>query len=193
MDKSPLENKKPNQEKLEVRIEIATPKDWEAYKELWLLAITGKDAEMFGRSSSPEQIEEVKNRTEEEWQDFLSQENRFYVLLWEGSRAIGTGMAKKRDEEKDWWMGSGYVREDFRNKDIGKKIFAARLNEIRNRGGIKIRMGVKTINMASIHIADSFNFKKIEEGAGPQGFNMELEDVSNPEVIKKINDVLNAG
>ena len=177
-------------EKLAVSVRLATssPEDLEAFKELRHLALTGKDSEMFGMSSHPEQVEEERNRT-----DLELSENKFIVLSFESSRAIGIGIARKREKEDDWWMGAGYIREDCRGRGIGKKMFAKRLQEIINRGGRKVTLAVKAVNAKSIHIAESFGFKKVDEGASDEGFYMQLENVNNPEVVKKINEVLNAG
>jgi len=198
MNTNPLENQSSKQEKLDIRVEIATEKDWEACRDLRMNAIDSSDAEMLGFTSGEEKSEkkklQEKIKTEADWKKELSSLDIFWVLSWEGSQVVGQGLAKKREEQKDWWMGSGYIKneEDFRGKGIGKKMFAVRLNEIKKRGGEKVRMGVKAANHTSIHIAELFGFKKVVEDSDDIGFLMELKNVNDLAVIKKIDEVLNA-
>lgn len=196
MGQNPFENKKPTQEQPNLRVEIATPEDWEAYRELRLCAITGKDKDMFEISQHPEEVEKEKNKTEQEWRDALSQKDSFVVLSWKGSQATGMGTVSRK--EKYWWIGGGYVREDLRNGGTGKKIFAKRLLKIletEKQGGIKIRTGMDAENDVSIHIATLFGFKQTTEDIEEGDFEMEL-DLTDPEVreevIRKINKVLDA-
>ena len=150
-------------EQLDIKVEIATEKDWEAYKKLRLLAIT-KDKEIMG-GTTPEQIIEEQARNEGEWKKDLSSKDMFVVLSWNGSEAIGMGRAREKDEiEGLWYMDSGYVKEDgdFRNKGIGKGIFKARLDEIKKRGGKKVFLGILANNTPSIRVAESFGCKKMK-------------------------------
>ncbi|MEI6280779.1 MAG: GNAT family N-acetyltransferase [bacterium] len=193
MNQNPIENQRPeSREQLAIRITIATPEDWEAYKELRLLAITSEDKEMFDVSKHPDKVEKEQNRTEQEWRDLLSQSDRFVVLYWEGVKAIGMGVISKK--EKYWELGGGYVKKEFQGKKIGQKIFAKRLQEIQIRGGTKVRTGMEETNKRSIHIAEIFGFKQTQEDLDEVGdFEMELKDVSGPEIAKKIEEILNAG
>ena len=175
----------PSQEKLAIKVEIATEKDWEAYKQLKLMAITGKDKKMLGISSG--QIKREQNRTEKEWRQDFYGENKVVVLAKNDFEVVGMGLARKRQEDGTWHMFFGYVRENFRNRGIGQRMFASRLNEIRKRGGKRVTIAVEDKNIISIHLAESFGFKK------DVGFFMRLEDVNDPIVVKKINEVLNAG
>lgn len=192
MNQNPLENRKPNQEKLTVRVEIATEKDWKAYKDLKLEAYTGPDKEMFGANSL--KIAKQLARTDQSWKRDLFSNDMFVVLSWESSEAIGMGIAEKRDRivRGGWHINSGYVKEGFRGRNIQSKMIAKRLEEIINRGGEKVTLAVKAVNLASIHNAESLGFKKVEKGSSENGFFMEL-DLTNEEVIKKINEVLDEG
>jgi len=177
------------QEQLAVRIEIATPEDWEAYKEIRLLAITGKDANMFEVSQDPQKLESEIKRIDQEWKDLLDKNDSFVVLAWRDSQVIGMGVVSKK--EKYWSLGGGYVREGFREENNGKKIFAKRLQVIRGMGGIKARTGMDKGNSRSIGIATFFGFKQTTEDLDEEDdFEMELKNVNDPEVIKKIKEVL---
>lgn len=185
-------------EKLDVKIELATPDDWESYKELRILAITGKEKRMFG--STPKQIAIAKAKSEQEWKEDLSSDDMFVMLSKNGFEAVGMGWAKKwgkKEEERIWHMGSGYTKDDFRGKGFGIKNFASRLKNIIELGGKKVTMGVRAENKTSIGIAENFYFKtddtipiKLKKFFKISGFSMEL-DLTNPEVIKKIDEVLN--
>ncbi|MFA5840861.1 MAG: GNAT family N-acetyltransferase [Candidatus Paceibacterota bacterium] len=194
MAENPFKNKQSNQEKLEVRVEIAKSDDWMVCKELRVIMCKGDDAEMFGitREGREEIIKEEEAESENEWKEKLSGDSAFGVLAWSDSKPIGIGLAKRREEKGDWYIYSGYVKPDSRG-GVGKKILATRLEEIQRRGGKKVMLGVKATNATSISIAESFGFKKVEYAENKEGFYMELEDVNAPEVIKKINEVLNAG
>ena len=163
-------------EQLDIKVEIATPENWEAYKELMFDAITGDKKEMF--RSTPEKVTIVQNKKENEWKADLSNDNMFIVLSWNGSEAVGMGSARKKDETQGLWnMSHGYVKKDFRNKDIGNKMFKARLDEIIKRGGKKVFLGIEANNENSIHIAEKFGFKKIikPEDSPGSGHYMELD------------------
>lgn len=192
MTEDPFKNKQQKQEEL-VTVRLASPKDWKECKKLRVMVIKGKDAEMFG--ITPEEREEIikeeEAEDEKEWEEKLLGSDAFGVLAWNGSNPIGIGLAKKREEKGDWYIYSGYVKPDSRG-GVGKKMFSMRLEEIRKRGGKKVMLGVKAINKISISIAESFGFKKAEYVDEKDGFYMELEDVNAPEVIKKIDEVLNA-
>jgi ribosomal protein S18 acetylase RimI-like enzyme len=197
MNQDSFENRKSGQEKPDVRIEIATEKDWEVYRDLRLEAIDSADAEMLGFTPGERESEEKKitekKKTEADWRKDLSNPDIFISLSLEGADVVGMGSARKREKEKDWYMGSGYIKKNFRGRGIGEKMFAARLNEIRIRSGEKVTIGVKASNARSIHIAELFGFKKVKSYSSILGFSMELKDVNDPVVIDKISEILHAG
>jgi ribosomal protein S18 acetylase RimI-like enzyme len=190
MDKDPF---KKNQEQLEVRVEIASKKDAQAYKTIRIKSLKSEEGIMLG--VTPEMLQKAENRTDEEWEKDLTSDSMFVVLAWKGSETIGIGMAIER-EPQIWHMRAQYVEGGLRNEGTGKKLSAVRLKEIIKRGGIKVDLGVKADNATSIHIAESFGFEKVEEDSSPEGFYMEL-DLSDPvvsgNVLKKVKDILNAG
>lgn len=187
---------KPNQEKLKIEVRMAGPDDWQTYKDLRLEAINSKDSEMFG--FTPGDLSDNKrkaveaSKTEKDWREDLAKSNFFVFLVFQGSIAIGMGIAKYRGEQGDWYMASGYIKEGFRNKGIGKKLFATRLSKIKEMHGKKVTLAVKAINTRSIHVAEYFGFKKIAEDTSNTGFYMQLNNIYDPEVVSRINDALNA-
>lgn len=202
MNQNPFENKLsqpktpdiPNQEKLAVRIEIATEKDWKVYKEIRLLALSSKDAEMLGFSYGDFFSE--KTRDEEEWRRDLSRNDMFIVLSWSGSDVVGMGHAV-RESPDVWSMTYDYVKESFRKMGIQKRMLAERLREIKKRGGLKVTGIAMTNNTATIRANEFFGFKKtgtisikVDEESR-SAYTLEL-DLTDSEVTKKINEILNA-
>lgn len=181
------------QEKLDIKIRVAGLEDWEIFKSLKVESLESGDSRFFGSSEEDNlaRLDEIKKSDQKFWEEKLSGDDSFGVLALNQNEPIGIGLARRDDQLGGWYIISGFVKEDFRG-GIGKKIFAARLREIVNRGGKKVAVHAKKFNERSIHIAESFGFQKIRESSDHQRFIFELEDVSNPEVIKKINEVLNA-
>ena len=168
-------------EQLVVRIEIAGPEDWKAYKEMRLLAITGKDKEMFGVTSDSKHVEGELGRADADWKNDLSVDKRdqFVILAWKGSEAIGMIRAKET-EKMGWYLTSGYVKEDSRGKVFVPKVLSEVAKEVKKRGGFKLSMGVKAHNKIMISIATLLGFKKVESESYGPGFYMEL-DLENKE------------
>ena len=167
-------------------VELATEEYWKTYKELKFLAISGKDKEMMG--STPEQIIEAQARSEQEWKNDLSGEDIFVELVFNGSEGVGMARAIKKDEDTGlWYIDSVYVKEgkDLRNKDIGKNIYTFILEEIKKRGGKKVFLGIKFENAPSIHVAESFGFKKIgkNEDLSDGGYYFELDLTTKPKDV----------
>lgn len=180
-------------ENLSLEMVIATAADWRFFQALKLEALKGKDAYMFGVTpeNKDAKILEEQLRGERGWKRRLSGHDAFGILAWNESKPIGMSLAEYRAKEDDWYIYSGYVQEDFRG-GVGKKLFAKRLEEIIKRGGKTVTVAVKSKNKISIAIAESFGFKKTEKDSSQEGFYMELDDVNKPEVILKINEVLEA-
>ena len=153
MDQDPFKKA----EELDIRIENATPDDWEVCKELRTLALTGKDARKF--AATPEMVTEEEARGEKEWREDLSNPNIIFVLSKLGYQTVGFGRAIRRGNN-NWHMGWAYTKENFRNKGLGTKNSEFRLKEIVKRNGDKVTMGVMTENLDSIKIAEKLGFKK---------------------------------
>jgi ribosomal protein S18 acetylase RimI-like enzyme len=153
-------NQKPKIEKLDIKTQIAKEKDWEGYKKLKILEMTEEGKEM--HDFSQKKLDILNNMTEEEWKKELSRKDMFVVLARNDSDPVGISCAT--ENKRGFWVFSDlHVRKEFRNKGVGKKMFLERLNEVKNRGGKKIMLAVKINNEASIHLAESFGFKKISK------------------------------
>jgi ribosomal protein S18 acetylase RimI-like enzyme len=176
------------QEKLDIKVELAKPENWQVCKELRLLSISGEEAKMFG--VTPESFQEENNKSDEEWQEETASEEMFSVLAWGKGEAVGLGRARK--VEDTWRVRNGYVKPEFRNMGIQQKMLALRLKEIIKRGGIRATTTARINNLASVHNIEKFGFKitDVDIGKGWNHFELNLTD---PEVIKKINEVLDAG
>ena len=190
MTEDPFKNK---QERLAVKIEIARPEDWKKYKEIWLQAIKSPEREMF--ASTYELIREEEKRVDEEWQGDIFKGDKlrsdmFVLLSWKDFEVVGMNRAEE-EEPGVWYLSSAYVKPEFRG-GLGTRMFATRLKEILKRGGRKVTGAVKKNNLRNIHIAEKFGFKIVGETGSGQGYLIEL-DLTDEKVIKKIDDVLNAG
>jgi len=177
MDNQPLGHRTSQNEQLGIRAKIATPEDWQSYKNMRIAAITGEDKEMFGVDSDPLRVEEEKKRLDTDWQNDLSADkiDQFVVLAWVGSEAIGIVRVKERPEKGIWYLTSGYSKKDSRGKVFPPKVFTEIVNEVRKRGGSKVLMGVKAKNQTMIRLATLLGFRKVETEPDAPGFYMELD------------------
>lgn len=204
MTEDPFKNKQQKQEKLAIEIKIAGPDDWEKCKKLRDEAISGEDAEMFGfvpgEEESIKESTKEKGKKEKDWRKDLSKKDSFIVLAQNDSEPIGIARASQKTEDS-WHMGWVYVKDNFRSLGVGKRMIVERLNEIRKRGGSKVTVFIK--NEISLHNCESLGFKKVDvestqfpkatkEKALRLGFYILEIDLTDSEVIKKIDDVLNA-
>ncbi|MEI7764958.1 MAG: GNAT family N-acetyltransferase [bacterium] len=185
-------------ENLDIKIELATPEDWQDCKKLRLEALNSEDAYMLGDTSQQIKVEEAK--TEEQWRKELSSNDMFTVLSKNNLTPVGIGRAEQY-KKGIWILYNGYLEKEFQGKGIGRKNFAMRLKIVKERGGIKVTTGIKRNNDRSMSVAKYFNFKVLDALSAsflakkiilPTWKVMEC-DLNDPEVIKKINEVLNEG
>jgi len=174
----------------------ATPEDLEKLIAFRLAAYESEDRNKI--VSSQEEYLRVKNRTHQEWEDiFLESGDRFTLLVSSGSEVVG--MARAEFSKDVWELYNLFVKKEFRGIGISSIITARLLNEIRARGGKEIRAYVKEGNIESLANAESFGLRKVDTILGKlkktlsKGFwEMKLADVNAPEVVKRINEVLDA-
>jgi ribosomal protein S18 acetylase RimI-like enzyme len=204
----PFKNQKPRQEMSDISIKFATPKYWRECKDLRMEGLTKDDgdAEMLG--SNYEIVMEEQNKNERDWEKELSPNPDTFVLLAErGSAIVGTVFAVRK--KGDWWhMGRDYVKKEFQGQGIGKKLTAERLREIIKRGGTKATAFIRSNNERNIPIYAFFGFKEVNVMSteypkktksdvvktGFKCFELDLTDSKVKEkIIKRINEVLNAG
>lgn len=133
---------KGGQEELDIKIEIAQPSDWEAYKEIRLEALKNSP-EAFG--SLPERFEKESKKSKLAWQDPLLDQMKFMVLVKKGENPQGIALATKKRNKKgnEWWIISEvYLTPKLRGTGIARKILEKIINEIKNRGGKKVTLNV---------------------------------------------------
>ena len=182
-------NKPPGEnEKLDISVRMAMPEDWEECKKIRIRSLTGPEGRMLG--VTPEILEKILNQTEEEWRAETNSATMFSVLADSKEHIVALGRVKK--EERDTWrIRNAYVEPEFRGQGIQSKLIALRLQGIITRGGKKATTDVRPGNQRSSDNLKKFGFKAIGE-IDDDWQTMEL-DLTNPEVIKRIDEVLNAG
>lgn len=160
----PEESNPNKREQLDVKIEIASEKDWKDYKEIRVEAIDN-DIEVFGKYFKHEAPKE-RERSDQEWKDDL--ENSIIVLSKNGPKIIGVvkGVKSPNVEDVDIWrINSVYLNPDFRKKAIGEniaeKMLGMVLEEIKSKGAIKVRLWVLSKRSPAIGLYEKFGFKKI--------------------------------
>jgi hypothetical protein len=186
----PAQNK---QEKLAATmeiLEIPTPKVLEAIEELRLSAAADPEDAFFLAIPNVNKTKEQLHKEAEE----MFGEGKFVILCWNGDEPMGVCRAEKHEVRGEgvWYIGSDYMKKNFRGHGFGQKMLATRLDEIRKRGGIKAVGIVKKINTRRMHIARKFNFKAVAQNKSGEGYVIET-DLTDSEVISKINEALNAG
>lgn len=195
-------NKENNSEKLDIKIELATPNEWEECKKMRIDLLTSSDANMIVSTQNKikDKLKKEEKKGEKEWKEELSDANKFTFLSKNGLEPIGIGRAEKK-KKGVWVLYNGYIKKEFQEKGIGKRMFAMRLREIIKRGGTKAVVCIKLNNDKSMNIAKYFDFKSkniflasvmAKKILLPEWKIFET-DLTNPEVIKKIDEVLNAG
>lgn len=187
----PVDVIKNNQEKISIAIRIATPDDWQTVRDLRIEGLNSEDKEMF-IGEHPEWLERELNMKEEDWKKELSNKDNFIVLTFAGDQPIGQGsVLKNTNEPGTYGLSRAYIKKEFRKENAGKKQFAYRLKEIIKRGGTRIIHGVWHKNEKMFNLSDSFGFKNMTEEPNQYGFySRELNDLTNPELLKKIDDIL---
>jgi|GEM_PF-5452811 len=195
MNQNSLESRGPKQEKLEVKIEIATEKDLEAIKTLWLSAAKDKkDASLLGLSLQKEET----NINSLEFKKNLFNYDRFVVLAKNGSEVIGASVLRWEREAGFWRISYAYVKPDFRG-EVGLKMLFVGLNKLLDENAKNVTFVVKRKNQKMIKFAKRISAVKLHpvwvdkdrNEAGKFGYLMEL-DLTNPEVVKKLKRVSNA-
>lgn len=188
-------------EKLDFKIELASPDDWEMCKKMRIMSLASDDGGMLGVTS--ENREEILKREEEkgekEWREELSDVNKIIFLPKNGLEPIGLSRATKATKGA-WNLHNTYIEKDFQNKGFGKKLFATRLQEIIKRGGTEARGFLVHDNDKNLHIAEYFGAKLANRisaiakyGTRTIKYNVIELNLTDPEIINKINEVLNAG
>lgn len=194
IEHNPLENRKPAQERLDIKFQIANPDEWQKCKELRLISITGPEARMMGLT--PERQAEEISKTEQGWRSETNSSEMFSVLAYHGSKAVGLGRTKEVGKGI-WRLRNDYVIPEFRKMGIQPKMLALRLDEIIKRGGVKAIATIRTDNPRSISSVEKLGFQKIgllkrviQLGRSAFEWHVFELDLINSSVVEKINEVL---
>ena len=199
MMEDPLKSQQPRQEKLDTTTRIATPKDLEACLSLRLEGLKNYPY-MLGVTKEGINEEESKIELKEE---LLPHKNKFYILAEKGSVPVGISFAIRA--KGDWWhVGRDYTKTEFMNQGIGKKMLARRLYEILQKGGATVTAFIRPDNDTNIHIYTSFGFQEVDimstqysketkADVKETGFLCFELDLTDPDVIRRVDKVLNAG
>ena len=181
------------------KTELAIPDEWEECHKFRFKSLSEDDACMF--TDNPEAMLQIESKTgEKEWRGEISSPNSFVVLSKKGTEVVGMGRAKKRDlGDHIWALRTDYVFKEHRKQGIAREIFAIRFKEILKRGGKKVCAFIRDDNPGSFRNAEFFGCQKLDKKRGKAKYNLEEGDVwsaweldlTNPELINKINEVLN--
>jgi ribosomal protein S18 acetylase RimI-like enzyme len=189
---NPHDNSKNNQEKLDMSVKFATPEDWDAFRDLRIEALDSDDQKKF-TGENPEYGNEERSRTPEEWKELLARKDIFSVLMLAGTKPVGSVEVYENHTQKGvYGISRAYVNKEFRGSSV-KKQFAFLLKEVVRRGGTEVVYGVWHENKGILLLSESFGFKKISEQPYKNGFyEMKLTDVQNPQLVQKIDTILNS-
>lgn len=149
------DNKKGAQENLDIKVEIASEKDWEDYKRIRVEAIE-KDPEVFGRYFKQDAPVE-RDRSDQEWKDDIK--DSIIVLSRNGSEVIG--VVKGAQEGGIWKIHSVYLNKDFQKRGIASQMLKIVLDEERKRGAKRVRLWVLSERKEPIKLYEKFGFKKV--------------------------------
>lgn len=190
---------KNSSEKLDIKIELASPDEWESCKKIRIKSLNSEDIDKLAGSnkSLKEQLEIEIAKTAEDWKSDLSDINKMTYLSKNGNEIIGIGRAKKLNEKGSWEMYNAYLKKEFQHKGFGKKMFAIRLREIIKRGGKKAVLCIKFDNQESMSVAKYFGGEIVGKISAVTKYRMMSDawkmveiNLTEPELIKKINDIL---
>ena len=138
---------------MDVRIGKLSEKEWEKYKEIRLEALK-TDPIAFGSS-----YEEEINRPESHWR------NRTVgaVYAFSGDKVVGLMSYKDEDRLKTKHKSgiySVYVKPEYRDKKVGKKLLEETLRLIKkNKEIIKVNITVNPLQIPAVRLYESFGFK----------------------------------
>ncbi len=204
MFKNNFEKQKSKEQGPLSKIDVATEKDWEAYRDLKLeCAASQEDKKMLGITGMKTMEWNENSENADFWKKEIKPDNLKFVLLAfeepedgqvkEKREALGTISAKSTSEKGVWYIYSSYVRSDIRRKGLGEAILATCLDEIELRGGDKATMLVNIENEKQLSLISKFYFRIDKDRKIFRDESSFSTDLTDERVIKKINEVLNAG
>lgn len=156
MNENPFLNEKTQsrQENLDVSVEIALPKDWETYKNLRVLSLSGEDKDMMGSNLKKEEA-----KTREEWIEDIINEGSFVYIARNKQEAIGIGHGVHYEND-NWILDSLYIVKSSQEGGIGRQLVNNLIQEVKKRNGKRIFVFIKKGNIRSLKLVNSLGFKE---------------------------------
>ncbi len=141
--KNPFDQKTPveTSEKIAVTVGLATPEDWQNYKNVIIEAFTSHP-----EAFSEKQLADAVSRTDDQWKaGFSNSENSFAVLAKAGEEAIGAVGARRTRLEGVWFGTSLYLSPKFQIDRFStvRKMLEETEAELRSRGARKVFLYLK--------------------------------------------------
>ncbi|MFA6355282.1 MAG: GNAT family N-acetyltransferase [Candidatus Paceibacterota bacterium] len=144
-------------EKLNLRTEIIDENEWENFKKIRLEAIENEPMAFYVTKSSKEK---ENNKSDEEWQNELINENSFIVLSKNNDIPVGMIQAIcKLKDKNEWHIRGVYLNKDFRGSGCGKDMMNLTLDEINRRGGKVITLNVIDTQEVARKIYEKLGFE----------------------------------
>ncbi len=141
-------------------IKVATPEEWEKYKEIRLNTLKN-EPQAFSST-----YEDALNKTDEEWQSMLVDQDNVYMLACIDHEVIGAGRIALKDEEElpnTAVLCGLYVEKEYREQGVAKALLTARLEECSKHQNIeKIRTYIKTNNKNALSLYEGVGFEKVD-------------------------------
>lgn len=152
-----IKNNNENNEKLDLKTEIITEKDWKNYKKIWLEAIKNEPLAYWVTKDYKTKIHQ---KTEEEWRNELKDSNFISIISSNNNIPIGTVQALSNKEKEDLWkIRRLYLNENFRRKGLGEKMMTLILDEIKKRKGKKVILNVVDTQKEAKEMYQKLDFK----------------------------------
>lgn len=116
-----------------IKIIIASPEDWQLYKQIRLESLRMEPQAFKSKYS------EKADKPDQYWIDKLSDANETVLLASIDGEIVGTMKAsyRKNGVTDEVIIHGGYVNSVHRRKGVGKKLLSELINKSAKRGGIK--------------------------------------------------------
>jgi ribosomal protein S18 acetylase RimI-like enzyme len=154
-------------EQLNVRVELATEADLKDYKNIRIEAIDADPAAF--NMSDKKKADQERNKKDSEWVKELKEQ--IIVLSKCNSKTIGLVKGIPKGDNL-WSINAVYLNEDFRKRvtgsNISEEMLKKVLDEIKIKGGAKVRLWVQSFRKNAISLYEKFGFKKFNPLLSPK-------------------------
>ncbi len=116
----------------EIKIRQLTENDWPMYREIRSEALA-QEPEFFTS------CEDESNFISENWIEHITNKNGAIFGLFHKGQIIGvTSIHRENDDPKSYraWMGSSYIKPEFRGNHLSDLLFETRIEWAKNQGNI---------------------------------------------------------